>query len=256
MPSFNLVQPINAPSEVVWQALSRPGGLTAWQADEVEGSVEPGSRLILRYPALGAEAEVQVTELTPGKRIALTWGAHRVSFCIEAGGVALECSGITDEEELRGTGSAWTLSLATLAHYCEHHQGRSRSVCWLKGKATASPDVLHTYLTDAWAQSSWLGAGTGFGDVGSHVRIELSKELQLCGKVLAHTPGRDVLVSWTDDDDSVIAFRSLPSPISDDRIVAVLWSRWSAQAPKAGALSCLRTAHSRLIAVLGRSGQA
>jgi uncharacterized protein YndB with AHSA1/START domain len=256
MSAFNLVQPINAPREIVWQALSRPGGLTAWQADEVEGTVQEGARLILRYPALGAEAEVQVTELHDGERIALSWGAHRVSFCIEAGGVSLQCSGISDPDELRGTGSAWTLSLATLAHYCEHHHGASRSVCWLTGKTKASPDVLHAYLTEPWAHESWLGSGSGIGALGSDVRIQLSEELSLSGKVLAHTPGRDVLISWTEDDDSVVAFRSLPSPVSDERIVAMLWSRWSPRAPKPGALSCLRTAHSRLLTVLGRAGEA
>ncbi len=256
MPSFHLVQPIRASREIIWKALSESSGLAAWAADVVEGAVQTGARLHLRWPALGAELEVNVTDYEEGQRVAFAWGDHDVSFTVQDGGVSLECSGIGEQDELEGTGSAWTLSLATLAHYCESHQGRSRSVCWLTGVAPTTPEVLHAYLTEPWAHNVWLGTGSGFGVVGSDVSVTLSGDMTLSGRVLAHTQGRDLLVSWTDDDDSVVAFRSIPSPTSDDRMVLIAWSRWSESAPPEGAFGHLQTAHLRLINVLSRAGQA
>ena len=51
----------------------------------------------------------------------------------------------------------------------------------------------------------------------------------MTGRVLAAEGGRDVALSWTEADDSVLVFRSLPSPTHrDERILAACWSRWIA----------------------------
>ncbi|MEZ4219550.1 MAG: SRPBCC domain-containing protein [Polyangiaceae bacterium] len=250
MTTFHLSQPVDADPALVWSALSQPRGLAAWQADRVEGSVEPGARLALSWPSLGVAVEVSVTEWIPQRRLVLAWDTHRVTFEVDPGGVHLTCAGITNQDELEGTGSAWALSLATLAHYCEHHAERERSVCWLSGIARAEPELIHTYFTEVWAQRHWLGEGSGFGAVGSAVSIQLTPERALSGRVLAHTAGRDLLVSWEEDGESVLAFRSLPSPLGSERMVMLSWSRWNPGAPPDGHFSALQAAHRRLLKAL------
>ena len=51
----------------------------------------------------------------------------------------------------------------------------------------------------------------------------------MTGRVLAGDSGRDVALTWRETNDSVLVFRSLPSPTHrDERILAACWSRWVA----------------------------
>ncbi len=251
MPTFHLIQPIHAPREVVWHACSDPVGLAAWQADEVRGKVELGERLTLAWPSLGAEIEVKVLELQEGERVVFGWGDRRVTLSISEGGVTLAHSALPFGDEYAGTGSSWAISLANLAHYCEHHPRRTRVVHWLLSRAHTDNVTAHVFFSDPSALGAWLGKGSELGKAGSSYRINLSPEHPMSGRVLAHTPDRDVLLSWSEDSESTLGLRTLPSPLSDDELtVALTWSRWSDSPPRHGAWTALSSAHQRLVALL------
>ncbi|MCB9578844.1 MAG: SRPBCC domain-containing protein [Polyangiaceae bacterium] len=257
MPTFHLLQPVRAPRSVVWHACSDALGLAAWQADEVSGDVERGARLTFRWPSLGAEIEVKVIDIEHGERVVFGWGDRRVTLTLSDGGVALAHSALPYGDEYAGTGSSWALSLANLAHYCEHHARRPRVVHWLISRARTDNETAHVFFSDDSALGAWLGKGNGIGPAGSDYRLELSPDHTLSGRVLAHTPDRDVLLSWSEDDDSTLSLRTLPSPLSDDEItVALTWSRWSDKPALPGAWIALSAAHQRLVTLLDGSADA
>ncbi len=257
MPRFQLSQPVDAPRDVVWQALSDPRGLSAWQADEVVGVVAEGERLRMAWPGLGAELHVEVLELAPKHRVRFAWHDTEITFDLHDGGVSLTSSEIHDPEEYLGSGSAWALSLGTLAHYCLHHAGRTRQVVWLAKVATTTAAAAHVFFTDRHALGAWLGPSRSIGERGDEVHIELSDELSISGRVLTNTPGRDVLWSWREDGDSTLALRTLPHPTnSEERLILLSWSRWSISPANGAALSRLEAAHHRLIQLLDRPASA
>jgi hypothetical protein len=154
-------------------------------------------------------------------------------------------------DEYAGTGSSWALSLANLAHYCEHHPRRSRVVHWLLSRAHTDNVTAHVFFTDEHALGAWLGKGTSLGKAGSPYQLTLSPAYGMSGNVLAHTPDRDVLLSWSEDGESTLSLRTLPSPLSDDELtVALTWSRWSDSPPREGLWTALSAAHQRLVALL------
>ncbi len=252
MPTFHLAQPIRATRSVVWQACGTTLGLAAWQADEVRGSVARGERLVFCYPALGAEIDVQVIDVIPESHLVLGMGPRRIKLTLEEGGVSLAHSDLPAGDEYAGTGSAWALSLGTLAHACEHHAGRTRKVRWVIDRARTESSTAHVFFTHASALEAWLGRGPDIGPAGSAYERELGAGLRMSGTVLANTPGRDILLSWQEDGDSLVALRTLPSPFgNEERLVALAWSRWTSADPAPELSARLEAGHRRLVGLLG-----
>jgi uncharacterized protein YndB with AHSA1/START domain len=251
MPTFHLAQPVAAPRAAVWRACATPEGLAAWQADAASGDLRAGGSLLMEYRALGARLELEVVDVVMEQRLVLRAGERTVTFLLDDGGLSLSHSDLPAGDEYVGTGSGWALSLATLAHYCETHGERPRSVHWLVGRAPTDAATAHVFFSEADALSAWLGEGSAVAEPGSPVALTLRGGVPLSGKVLSHTPGRDVLLSWREDSDSVLALRTLPSPVSDsERFVILTWSRWSEAPPLDGAWSQLQAAHHRLLKLL------
>lgn len=252
MPRFHLVQPVDAPRDIAWSALSDARGLAGWQADEVEGIVAPGQRLRMSWPALAAEVEVEVLELDAPNRVRFAWRDTDVTFEVADGGVTLASSNIEDLDEYEGSGSAWAVSLATLAHFCEAHAGARREVAWLVAPVRASAEMVHMFFTDESALGTWLGQGEPIGPAGGEVHRRLAPGVELSGRVLSNTPGRDVLVSWEQDGDSVLALRTLKNPQDpQERLLLFGWSRWTTTPPLDSARAALELAHHRLTQLLG-----
>lgn len=257
MPTFHLAQPVRATRSVVWQAVASARGLAGWQADEVEGSVTAGSQLVLRYPALGAEIDVMVADVVRDERVVFTMGPTRIVLSLQDGGVSLSHSDLPAGDEYAGTGSAWALSLATLAHACERHPGRTRQVRWFVGPVTTEASTAHAFFTHGAALDGWLGRGDGLGPPGSAFSRRLGEAFPLSGRVLTNVPGRDVLLSWQEDDDALLCLRTLPSPLSrDERLVAMVWSRWAEASPDAELAARLEGCHRRLLSLLGTGARA
>jgi uncharacterized protein YndB with AHSA1/START domain len=251
-------QAIRAPVERIWQAIASASGLRNWQADEIEGDVTPGAELVLGWPALSVAIQLHVECLEHERRVVLAAEDSRLELMIAPGRVQLSHHADFDDDEYAGTHSSWQLSLATLAHYLEHHDGEPRHVHSAIAQAKASIEDAHAFFTLAGAQSAWLtrtgtgtGTGTGIGAVGTEVALDLAWGSSLTGRVLSHTPPRDVLVSWRETNDSLLALRTLPSPdTAHERLLVASWSTWNPTQPTAPIAQNLSHALTRLSRVL------
>jgi uncharacterized protein YndB with AHSA1/START domain len=246
-------QNIVAPTERIWQACSNVSGLRAWQADEIEGEIAPGAELVLGWPTLGVAVQLEVELVEEQRRIVLSADDSRLELVIAPGRVSLTHSADFDDDECAGTLSSWRLSLATLAHYLEHHDGRERRVHWAVTRATTSIEDAHAFFTLSGAQSGWLtrgSSGTGIGATGSEIALDLAWGSPMTGHVLSHTPPRDMLLSWRETNQSLLALRTLPSPDTEnERLLIATWSSWglSQTAPIAQNLSAALSRLSRVL---------
>jgi uncharacterized protein YndB with AHSA1/START domain len=228
--SVVLEQAIRAPRARIWQACASTAGLKSWQADEIEGEVAQGGELVLGWPALGVAVQLDVERVEEQRRIVLAAEDSRLELFIDEGRIQLTHSADFDDDEQAGTQSSWRLSLATLAHYLEHHDGEERSVHWAVSRAKASFEDAHAFFTLSAAQSAWLTRGNSGRDidaVGSEIALDLAWGNPMTGRVLAHTPPRDVLLSWRETNHSLLALRTLPSPTTaHERLLIATWSSW------------------------------
>jgi uncharacterized protein YndB with AHSA1/START domain len=257
MTTIHLTQPIDAPLERVWRACTEPSGLAAWQADRAEGRVQAGESVMLSWPALSVELSLTVAEIDHHRRLTLIAGSSELSLVFEPGGISLFHDGVGDGDELAGATSSWRMSLAILAHYCERHAERRRTVRWLVRDAHTSSEAAHVFFTDRAALATWLGSGGGLGERGSRFDLELAPGERLSGSVIANTPGRDVALTWDEDGGSVLCLRTLPRPLQpEQRWIALSWSRWSETPPSDARLEQLDAAHHRLVRALDSSRSA
>lgn len=176
--TFEMNLDIEAPKELVWNAISQDTELARWFAPEASvtpgegGEIvwqwndffrwpqtievwEPGERLMTRYDSPVEDGE--------GGRVPLF-----VDFRLEARGegsttLRFVHSGFGPEadfdEEYDGISTGWPVELRSLRHYLENHVGRERHLTW-------STAVVAQPATEAWARL--MGPeGLGFGaDVG------------------------------------------------------------------------------------------
>lgn len=250
-------QTIHAPLARIWNACADARGLRAWQADQAEGSVTKGSEIVLGWPALGVAIELFVEVVEPHERLVFrSEDDARLELRFAPNRVRLEHSGDFDEDEHAGTLSSWRLSLASLAHYLEHHDGHARRVHWAAQHAKTSLEDAHAFFTLAGAQSGWLtrgSNGTGIGETGSEVALDLAWGDTLSGSVLCHTAPRDVLVSWREANQSLLSLRTLPALGGGaERLLVASFSSWEAEdAPRTERIEgYLQAALSRLSRIL------
>jgi uncharacterized protein YndB with AHSA1/START domain len=255
--SIQVVQAVHAPPARVWRACASTEGLQNWQADEVRGRVRPGEQLRLRWPALGAEIELGVGSVEEGRRVTLQAAGSTVEMAITPGTVTVAQDGLAAGDESDGVASSWRLSLALLAHHLEHHAGRTRQVSWFFKSMRTSSDAAHVFFTEPAALSSWLTRAGELDLRGGHAELVFNWGEQLSGQVLAHTPGRDLAISWQQQDNSVLVLRTLPSPlVSNERLVAAVWSCWSDCAGSTRTRDGLGMAMGRLARILSTTGEA
>lgn len=230
MRSVIVEQAIRAPRERIWRACSSASGLRSWQADEIEGEVSEGGELVLGWPALGVAVHLGVERVEASSRLVLAADDSQLELEIGEGRVLLTHRAEFDDDECAGTLSSWRLALGTLAHYLEQHDGQPRRVHWASARAATSIDDAHAFFTLPGAQSGWLtrtSSGTGIGDEGSEVALDLAWGGTLSGQVLSHSPPRDALISWRETNQSLLALRTLPAPDSShERLLIATWSSW------------------------------
>ena len=251
-------QKLSCTPEQAWLACAAPSGMRQWQADQVSGRVVAGGRLELKWPALGASIELDVVEVRRGERLVLESGRSRVTFELGPGFVRVEHQGIASSDELAGTDSAWRTSLALLAHYVERHRGRSRSVHWVVRRARTTPEAAAEFFSGKEALGAWLGrTDAAIGMPGSRYELRTLWGEPMTGRVLSRVPGRDLALSWAEQDDSALVLRTLPSPsASDERLIAACWSRWSGAPASKSSLHGLDAALDNLARLLDGAGSA
>jgi uncharacterized protein YndB with AHSA1/START domain len=254
----HLVCSIQASREELWQACSTRSGLECWYADRVTGSVARGVVLRLEWPDLGATVELGVEEVVPDERIVLVNGASRVTLAVADGRLELSHAGLQSEDDVQGFSSSWRVALAMLKHALEEHPGSPRRIRWAARSVRASPELVHLCFTSSAALDKWVGRGSRMGAEGERYALTLPSGERVSGKVLCRTEGRDVALSWEEQNDSVLVFRTLPSPrAAEERVAALCWSKWGATEPGERALEKqLNEALERLGAMLAMSGRA
>lgn len=224
---IHLKRKMAAPPRAVWKALALPEGLARWQADGATGAATPGGSFELHWPTLGASIELQVVDAIPDERLLLRAGESELEMCIDDGSITLTHTGLESDDQADGMTSAWHISLAQLGHYLSHHDGRDRDVQWFLRRVKTQPSTAHAFFTMKEALGAWLCTDGSIGEEGSRFGLKLVGGRTISGRVLAHTPGRDIALSWEEDGQSVITLRTLPSPFAtDERLVALVWSRW------------------------------
>jgi uncharacterized protein YndB with AHSA1/START domain len=254
----HLVFSARASREELWEACGTRSGLEAWYADRVTGSVSRGAMVRLEWPELGATLELGVEELRPNELIVLANGKSRVSLAVSDGRIELTHEGLTSEDDTEGFASSWRVALATLKHSLEEHPRAPRRTRWAARRAQTSAELAHLCFTAPAALDRWLGQNAVMGAEGEAYSLTLSSGERMSGKVLCRVAGRDVALSWEEQNDSILALRTLPSPRAErERVVAICWSKWGAtEAGEHAVETELKRALERLTGILAMSGQA
>lgn len=254
----NLVCSLRASREELWDACSTRAGLEGWYADRVTGTVTTGANVRLEWPELGAAVELRVEELRHNQRVVLVNGKSRVMLAIGDGTIELTHTGLEDEDDVDGFRSSWRVALAILRQALEEHPGAPRRVRWAARPVQTSAELAHLCFTAPQALDRWLGHGAVMGGEGETYRLTLASGELMSGTVLCRAPGRDVALSWSEQNDSVLVLRTLPSPrTAHERVIAVCWSKWGAMEAGEHAIeSELRRSVERLGTLLAMTGSA
>jgi hypothetical protein len=247
-----LEERVAATLESVWKAWTSPVELSRWQADTARALQD--SRLLLCWPALGAELEVDLRVVEPLRHLELRAAHYVLHVRLEPGCIHLEHRGTTNDDETCGVRSGWRTSLALLKHYLEQQLGRDRRVLWLSHTARLPSAAAHVFFSDPAALASWLGRGV-IGPAGSPYRVELLGGGELRGRVLAHTDGRDIALSCANRDNAALVLRTLPHGRSE-RHVLLMWSRWGPGGADDPDEAMLRAAFERLARTIERPASA
>jgi uncharacterized protein YndB with AHSA1/START domain len=256
-----LERTFRASRKELWEACATRSGLEAWYADRVSGTLGTDGKVRLEWPELGARVDLEVEELVEGRRIVFSHGETRVILAVSDGRVTLTHAGLDASDDVKGFESSWRVALAVLGHALEVHPGKPRRTRWVVRGISTSATLAHLCFTEPEAIATWLGRGATIGQEGEPYAIRAANGEHISGDVLIRDGGRDVAFSWREQSDSVLVFRTLPSPPTpsggDGRIIAACWSKWGpTQAGERAVVTELSRALDRLALVLSKSGEA
>lgn len=163
---------IAASPERVWEAWADPEAIACWFVDGAEGEGRAGELMKWKWEHFGYEIPVPVLESEPGERF-VTGGEmpgrlpYRMEVHLESvdGRTKLRLmnSGFGEDEsadfEFEGVRSGWTLALATLKHWLEHHDGQPRHQAFaMRPLAFEEARIAALYRSEA-ERASWFDAG-------------------------------------------------------------------------------------------------
>ncbi len=255
---IELSQTITAPIDLIWQMCASPKGISAWQADEAEGEARLGGTLTLHWVAFGARVDLNVIDMVRYERLVLRHGESVVEFRFDHNLVTLTHSGLASDDDTEGLSSSWRIALAQLAHCAERHPGRQRRVQWMVRQVAATPESVYLGFTDPNLLTLWLTSSGAIPAEGEDYQMWLKSGQHLVGKVLAHVPGRDVVLRCDSMGDALLTLRTLPSPTSSsERLMALVLSEWGPPSAQSQQLAeDLEDAMDRLAGVLNSGGEA
>lgn len=244
--------------EQAWSAWAEPEIIAQWFADRAHGEAVEGGTLTHVFETFGMEVEHRVVEVVPGERLVLeAVGPSGVPFRQQIhvrrdGGttlVDLVHSGFGDDapwgDEFEGIDSGWTMALAVLRHYLEHHYGRPRHQAFAMrpvstgapapapSDASAGAPSFDALFRSAEGLGRWLTRAGAVGEVGEAVALELREGGPLHGQVLAWT-GREVALSWAEQE-GTLELKSFPFGRMG-LMIALRASSWSASPPDRAAM--------------------
>jgi len=252
---ITVCRPIAASRSELWRECATSRGLARWQADSVTGEVSQGSALTMSWPTMGLSVRVHVAEWIPNERVVYEVGSSRLMIIVSDGTVSLTHEGLRSNDEEDGMKSAWHTALGLLEHGLLHHPNQTRHARWFLQPVTTSPGFAHVHFTEDAALNQWLTSSGGIHEEGTMCRMALAWGAELTGKVLANVPERDVAISWTEESESCLVFRTFPSPrSSEERLLAICWSIYGRPDFPQESTQGLQSAIERLGRVLSRAG--
>lgn len=248
---------VSASRNRLWKECATANGLTRWQADTVVGDATRGGVLTLSWPAMGLSVRLHVAQSIPDKCVVYEVGSSRLTIEVDDGKVELTHEGLRSEDEEDGMVSAWRTALGVLDHGIQCHPDRQRYVKWFLQPANTTASFAHVYFTDPAALAQWLTRAGSVPSEGHDCKLEFLWGEPLTGQVLANTPERDVAITWKEQSDSCLVFRTFPSPRApDERLLAISWSQYGNPDFPESSAQGLQAALDRLCRVLSRMGSA
>ena len=251
----------SATPEQVYEAWADPERISHWFTDRAHGEARPGGTMTWIFEEFGYEIPYLVADAVPGERFALGGELPgRPPFLLEVtlardGGetvLTLVNSGFLEggswDDEFEGVHSGWTLALAILKHYLEHHLGQPKSVVLALADARFEYEQLLPCLTRASGLASWLTTAGDVGAVGDRCVLDLRDGGRLSGRVLAKSR-REVALSW---EETGGVFEMKGFTMGPSRKVGLRVTLWGPQREQAAALKeRLMPALARLASALG-----
>lgn len=222
---------IEAPPDRVWRALTEAAELERWFPLEAEVEPGEGGTILLSWKN-EYRGRCRIIRWEPEERLTTSWEwdesageggdgtpAQVTDYILEkdGGGTRLRVvtSGFPDDpswdEWVEGTVRGWRYELASLKHYLENHEGRDRSIIYLRRRVD---------LPAAEVWSRMLGAG-GFG------------ERPLGGEVFDRHPPVQVASLLEDPPGAMLRISTEPCHQEAEGRDATVWlSDWSGSADR------------------------
>ena len=256
---------ISADPERVWEAWAEPEHVRRWFSDDAHGRLEPGGELVHEFDGHGAH-RYTVVEVEAPRRLVLEGEMEGRAFRQEVeirreGGTTvlkLVHSGFgpsdPDSEIVQGIDSGWTMALALLKHYVEHHFGRDKVMISAFRPARFEYDrLLRDWYRDGAGLKRWLTVDGGSLRRGEEVELRLRDRRPLSGSVLALTD-HEISVSW-EEVEGVLELKAFGSG-PEARILGTRLVTWSDDPERVGELAAeLEAAVDRLVAGVQGEGE-
>ena len=227
---------IDAAPETVWAAWADPEHVRRWFSDDAHGDLEAGGELVHEFEGHGAH-RYTVVEVDAPRRLVLEGEMdgrafrQEVEVRQEGGSTVLKLvhSGFgpsdPDSEIVQGIDSGWTMALALLRHYVEHHFGRDKTTISAFRPARFDYDrLLRERYLSADGLGRWLTDGSSGLDGGGDVALTLRSGRSVSGSVLTLTD-HEVSLSW-EEVEGVLELKAFGSG-PDSRVLGVRLVTWS-----------------------------
>jgi uncharacterized protein YndB with AHSA1/START domain len=238
---------LDAPVELVWQALTDPAMLTQWFPTTAAVDPRPGGAYTISWDGQW-QWEMVITDWQPHRRLAMVdrearpfdangralAAAAPVTLALEftldptATGTTLRVvqsgfgAGADWDDEIDGVTLGWTVELRGLRHYLRRHRGRTRRTACAHVVVDRPLDRIWPVLVgDAGLVVRCEPASIVEG---SAVRLTLATGDAIEGEVLCVVPGRQLVVAQRGDGS---LFRLSLDRAAGRSMVQAWWSAWT-----------------------------
>jgi uncharacterized protein YndB with AHSA1/START domain len=229
---------IHSSPATVWACLSQPDHLANWFADAVEGNVQSGGKLTLRFHGFDFEAVYAVRQADPGQHLSLesqtpVGSVARDEFVLspaDSGGTRVTMIHSSDLEgpdwadHIESVGSGWRMALAILKFYAEHNLGRGRSAFFVTRQARFEYATLQPYFRQSKLLLLWLADAGQIGGEGERYELRLKNQSTMSGEVLADS-GRELALEWREGN-GIVELKAFPMG-PEQRAVAIRACSWN-----------------------------
>lgn len=206
---------IDASPEAVWKALNDDQELTRWLFEEAKVEPGKGGKRWISW-GQGQEMEEHHEEWKPGELLRLVPPPGTEPWMVEEWHIEqrgkktvlrLVFSGIPEGDDwdamYDGTDVGWQMFLEAARHYLEHHQGKPRrTVFRYAGLPRSKEEVFESFCGK---EGLCAGGDNATLAAGGRYAWKTSSGLALEGHVLIHQPGRSLVLTAENLDNSLLA---------------------------------------------------